>query len=343
MKKTVIIIIALSVAIFFTGVVLVLALFSSTEAGSKIKEIFSKEDTTYSYSYSMAPTATNPVVPQDTESWIDINSIAGDLATATESDTSSTSVTLAPIVIGTDGANNITSIVYVDQNGNIVDPNLIKDSTTTTTEIETQIIDAETETAADDKIAFSEYEISSDGIVTDYLGSSTFVMMPSKIQGVTVKGIGPNCFKGKPIRGIQFPATLSSIDAFAFQDCTELENVIFVDPKADVIIGNSAFKGCTSLKNINLPITSSIGMSAFESCKSLKSLDIKKGTKEIGQYCFAFCDSLTTLIIRDENTVFKNEQTFKEHNPDLIVYCEVGSDVEFKMREFGLDTSPISS
>ncbi len=337
MKKTIIIIVGLGVAILLTAVVLV-----STLLAPKFKEWFGKEENTYDYSYSMVPTATTPVIPQDTESWIDINAIAGDLATATDTDTSSTSVTLAPIVVGTEGGSNITSIVYVDQNGNVIDPNQINNNKTTT-QIENDNAFDDTVPTSDDNSAFSEYVITPAGIITDYLGSSTVVMIPSRIQGITVKGIGKDCFEGKSIKGVQIPETVCVIEAGAFRNCNKLETVVFKDEKVSVNIGNSAFKGCTNLKKINLPVTPEIGLSAFESCTSLKSLDVKAGTKNIGQYCFAYCESLTSLTIRDDKAKFNGITTFQGCNlSKLIVYCELDSDVEFTMKQYNINTSPIT-
>ncbi len=336
MKKTVIIIVGLAVAIVLTALVLVTTLIAP-----KLKDMFGAEDTTYNYSYSMVPTATTPVAPQDTDAWVDINAIAGDLATATDTDTTSTTVTLAPIVIGTEGGSNLTSIVYIDQNGNIVDPNLVNNNKTTNN-IETDNGFDDTVATSEDN-AFAEYEINSAGIITRYFGTSKVVMIPSKIQGVTVKGIGKGCFESMYITGVQIPENVTVIEAGAFKDCKYLETVVFKNEKSSVNIGNSAFKGCTSLKNINLPITPEIGLSAFESCTSLKKLDIKAGTKNIGQYCFAYCESLVSLTIRDDKTTFNGITTFQGcDTKKLIVYCEVDSDVEFTMKGYGLSTSPIT-
>lgn len=336
MKKAVIIIVGLAVAILLTAVVLVTTLLAP-----KIKDWFGSADTTYNYSYSMVPTTTNPVIPQDTDAWIDINSIAGDLATATDTDTSSTSLTLAPVVIGTEGGSNLTSIVYIDQNGNIVDPGLVNNNKTTT-QIEND--DAFDDTVpTDDDNSFEEYEINSAGVITRYFGSSKVVMIPPKIQGVTVKGIGKGCFESSYIKSVQIPATVTVIDAGAFQNSKNLETVVFVGENSSVNIGNSAFKGCTKLKSINLPVTPNIGLSAFEGCTSLKELNIKAGTKSIGQYCFAYCESLTSLKIRDEKTKFNGITTFQGCNLEkLIVYCEVDSDVEFTMKNYGINTSPLT-
>ena len=52
-------------------------------------------------------------------------------------------------------------------------------------------------------------------------------------------------------------------------------------------IGDSAFKGCTSLKSITIPEgVTSIGGSAFEGCTSLKSITIPDSVTHIGNYAF---------------------------------------------------------
>ena len=340
MKKSIIIIIALAVALFFTALVLV-----TTILGPNVDEFlswFKKDEVTYDYSYSAVPTTISPIVPQDTEAWVDINAIAGDLATASDSDTSSESLTLAPIVIGTDGANGLTSIVYIDQFGNIVDPNTVNNNKTTT-RIDNDIAFDDTVATSDDGGSLGEYEINSAGIITNYFGISNIVIIPPKIQGKTVKGIGRDCFESRKITSVQIPETVQIIEAGAFRNCDKLERVVFVNQKASVEIGNSAFKGCKSLKSINLPITPKIGISAFESCSSLTTLDIKKGTKEIGQWCFAYCTSLTSITFRDESTVFSGISTFQDCKKDkLIVYCEVDSNVEQALKGYGLNTSPIA-
>lgn len=337
MKKSIIIVIALAIALFFTALVLV-----TTILGPEFKDMFSNKDTTYNYSYSMVPTTTAPVVPQATESWVDINAIAGDLATASDTETSTDVVTLAPIVIGTEGGNALTTIIYIDQNGNIVDPNTVN-TNKTTTQIDNDIAFDNTVATSEDDNSLGEYEINSAGIITNYFGISKVVIIPSKIQGKTVKGIGKDCFESRQITGVQIPETVQIIEAGAFRNCTKLETVIFANQNASVEIGNSAFKGCTNLKKINLPITPKIGLSAFEGCTSLKSLDIKKGTKEIGQYCFAYCESMTSLTIRDDSTVFGGITTFQGCKTDkLLVYCEVDSSVEQTLKAYGLNTSPIA-
>lgn len=337
MNNTVKIIIAFGIAILLTATVLVVGLLTSKD-----------KDTVQSTAplYTLQPT-TLPATPAVTESWVDLNMIASNLATATDTSASDVSSTVPPIGITQVIPNyNITSIVYVDQFGNIIDPNQLTQNNQNTqnnqpTYDNTDAFDVPVSTTEGDG-EMTEFAINSDGVITAYYGNKSVVMLPSQIQGKQVIGIGNNCFKGSKITSIQIPGTVRSIGNSAFQDCVNLKNVIFASSTVNVDIGISAFKGCTSLENINLPVTSSIGTSAFESCSSLKKLTIRKGCKSIGQYCFAYCTELTKLTIEDEKTTFYGITTFQDRNPNLIVYCVSDSDTEFTLKNYGLNTAPIT-
>lgn len=338
MNKTVKIIVAFGAAILLMATILVVGIYNEKKGD--------KEQTSDTM-YTLQPT-TLANTPAGTDSWVDLNMIASNLATATDTSATDVSTTL-PVGVSqvlVPNYNNMTSIVYVDQNGNIIDPNKFTQNTQQTPNSQqsydnTYVFDTPPSTTESDG-EMSEYEINSNGIVTGYYGNSTVVVMPSKIQGKTVVGIGDNCFKGSKITSIQIPETVRSIGNCAFQDCKNLTNVIFKDQKSDVTIGIAAFKHCEKLKNVNLPVTSSIGTSAFEGCTSLETLDIKKGCKSVGQYCFAYCTSLTKLTVRDEKTEFNGITTFQDHNDKLIVYCVSDSDTEFTLKGLGLNTAPIT-
>lgn len=338
MNKTVKIIIAFGVAILLAASVLVVSLVQKKNDG--------KTGASQTGYYTLQPTTVSNV-PSGTDSWVDLNLIASNLATATDSTATDVSSTqpqgITQIVVPN---YNSTSIVYVDQNGNIIDPDKLQQNTqkpanTQSSYDNTDAFDNPVTTTESDG-EMSEFEINSNGIITGYYGSSSVVILPSTIQGKTVLGIGDNCFKGSKITSIQIPSTVKSIGNCAFQECKSLTNVIFASQKTDVTIGTAAFKHCEKLKNINLPVTSSIGTSAFEGCSSLQSLDIKKGCKSIGQYCFAYCTSLTKLTVRDEETKFNGVTTFQDHNDNLIVYCVSDSSTEFTLKGLGLNTAPIT-
>ena len=65
-------------------------------------------------------------------------------------------------------------------------------------------------------------------------------------------------------------------------------------------IGAHAFKGCSSLIDIEIPegITK-IGWYAFEECSSLASIEISEGVTEIGNYAFSGCNSLKAILLRE--------------------------------------------
>ena len=78
-------------------------------------------------------------------------------------------------------------------------------------------------------------------------------------------------FAGSEIQEVAFPETISSIDMYAFEDCTKLEQVIL--PHKLETIEYDLFKNCTSLKTVRIPDNVKyIRNSAFENCESLKSI-----------------------------------------------------------------------
>ena len=68
-------------------------------------------------------------------------------------------------------------------------------------------------------------------------------------------------------------------------------------PTKLVKIGRRAFKGCSSLSQIILPVsTGVIGFDAFADCRSLSRIAIPKDLREIEDYdAFGGCDSLSEI------------------------------------------------
>ena len=95
-----------------------------------------------------------------------------------------------------------------------------------------------------------DYEIKEDGVeITKYNGNGGDVVIPSKIDGKKVIGIGYR----------------------AFLDCSSLTSVMIPDSVSS--IGISAFYGCSSLTSVSIPDSvTSIKDSAFENCSSLTSV-----------------------------------------------------------------------
>lgn len=63
------------------------------------------------------------------------------------------------------------------------------------------------------------------GTITKYNGTDTVVVIPSKINGVTVTTIGTDAFLGLNITSVTIPASVTEIGSNAFAGCTNLTSV----------------------------------------------------------------------------------------------------------------------
>ena len=108
-----------------------------------------------------------------------------------------------------------------------------------------------------------------------------------------VTSIGSNTFERcTSLAGITMPS-VTSIEESAFKGCSALKDI---DMPNIVSIGNYAFKGCTSLAGIAMPSVTSIGNSAFNGCSALKDIDMPN-IVSIGNNTFKDCTSLESIIL----------------------------------------------
>ena len=90
----------------------------------------------------------------------------------------------------------------------------------------------------------------------------------------------------------------------AFCGCESLKNVHIGD---GVTVIGSAFAGCKSLTNVCIPNSVTIiGYSAFEGCASLTDVRIPDSVTAIGDLAFAVCNSLRAVRIPDSVTKIGN-------------------------------------
>jgi hypothetical protein len=93
----------------------------------------------------------------------------------------------------------------------------------------------------------------------------------------------------------QFDGVLS-IDGKAFRGCTSLTEINLSNSLTS--IGGSAFYGCTNLTEINLPNSlTSIGGLAFQGCTSLTEINLPNSLTSIGGSAFQGCTNLTNFTI----------------------------------------------
>ena len=172
--------------------------------------------------------------------------------------------------------------------------------------------------------ASSDYTITDDGVITQYNGNDTVIIIPNQVMknGVAkqVTAVSNTAFsRNTTITSITMPTTVDYVDIGGFKGCTSLRvinlpnNINYISDEAfsgctsletiawsDGIyhIGAYAFDGCTSLKGVALPSSVySISRYAFNGCTSLSTITWPNGLGEIDEYAFAGCTSLTGLSL----------------------------------------------
>lgn len=150
------------------------------------------------------------------------------------------------------------------------------------------------------------YEVLSDNTVkvNRYTGvgdASGNVVVPATMGGRTVTVIGgkTGCsYEGAfrqndKILSVVVPATVTTIEERAFQDCTSLRQVTGLNSVTSV--GYGAFENCNELTSLSVGIGGVVGDAAFKNCKSLTAVDVGASTTTIGSEAFAECTALTAV------------------------------------------------
>ena len=207
------------------------------------------------------------------------------------------------------------------------------------------------------------------GTITKYAESDTVVVIPSKINGVTVETIGHAAFERSAVTSVTIPDSVTAILDGAFANCFQLTNISI--PNSVTSIGFSAFEHCTSLKSITLPsslrsisealffccsqLTTihipdsvlSIQDYAFENCTRLETIQIPVSVTSIGVYAFNGCPSLMTVTYSGSKTLWdsmtgnlniplvcnKLQATFNPNNGDPTVTKFIDNDKNSKFTE----------
>ncbi len=262
----------------------------------------------YSGVYTLQPTTTQSQ-PTVTDSWIDLNLIASDLATSTDTSNASTTgvITTAVPVQGylfdmygnlVDAYGNI--IIPANQIGNNQGGNNQGSNNQGSNNNQVPETKVDTTTALDTPVdsgnELGEFELDEKGVLVDYLGDKQDVIIPQQVNGIYVTGIGPSCFEGTNIKSVYIPDTVVAFGIFAFIYCSSLTDVVFVCDSTKVVIGSSAFENCVSLRKVNLPAVE-LGNSAFGNCTALETATLSEGAKSLGSYCFSNCTSLKYIIV----------------------------------------------
>lgn len=170
------------------------------------------------------------------------------------------------------------------------------------------------------------------GTITKYNGTDTVVVIPSKINGVTVTTIGTDAFLGLNITSVTIPANVTEIGANAFAGCTNLTSVTYGGDWSKLTIqsGNPAVEDAVNAQLFDFefipnntavivkkyngtaadvtipshykgkPVTM-IDHAAFHD-SAVTSVTIPDSVTSIPDDAFAFCSQLTNISIPNSVT-----------------------------------------
>ncbi len=171
-----------------------------------------------------------------------------------------------------------------------------KTETTTSKETTTKkvITTAEPTTNAADVFSVSG------GVLSEYTGNESDVLIPSKVGSSNITAIGTGAFmENDDITSVSIPPTVTRI-------------------------GMEAFSDCTNLRSVSLPSSlESIGVAAFYGCSSLTSVTIPDGTKTISDEAFSYCENLSSVTIPDSVTSISEDAFYGSEN--VTIMCSEGS------------------
>lgn len=133
-------------------------------------------------------------------------------------------------------------------------------------------------------------------LITGYTGYSEDIIIPTDIEGISVKVIADNAFYEKNnIQSVKLPNSVEKIGSCAFQGCTSLQNVVLSDSLEEV--GRQAFYKCESLRSIYLPNSvKRIEAMAFLETPNLSEVKFPDSSIEIERDAFKDC-GITELIV----------------------------------------------
>ncbi len=158
------------------------------------------------------------------------------------------------------------------------------------------------------KNANYRYTISGNKVeIKKYIGKSTSVSIPSKIENKRVTTIGRKAFYGNnKLKSVKIPSTVDTILGMSFDSCVKLEKVVI--PNSVKKLGNAVFFSCTRLKSVTLSKNlESIGKACFYNCSKLKSITLPNTLRNVGAYVFGNCTSLNSVVINNGPTYISRE------------------------------------
>ena len=131
-------------------------------------------------------------------------------------------------------------------------------------------------------------------------------------EGINLLTLGYRAFyNAENLTRISVPASVVSIDYYAFAECENLVEVEFAEDNKLTGIYEGAFLNCTSLKNIVIPDSIvEISDYAFYGCRSLTDLPVSETSELKGIYDYAFAYTGLRALVVPETVIDIGEYAF---------------------------------
>lgn len=162
-------------------------------------------------------------------------------------------------------------------------------------------------------------------------------------EGKNIMSIGEEAFKDNTkITKVIIPKTVTQIGKRAFEGCTNLRGVYFVDDKkvdysdpafvsesALTLIDRNAFEGCTALEKLDLSNVKviTVAREAFKDCENLKEVVKSRAIGTAHDRAFLGCKSLVSIDITGLHTAGANVFSGCEQLSEVITgrYSAIGA------------------
>lgn len=211
-----------------------------------------------------------------------------------------------------------------------------------------------------------------------YKGNDTDLLIPSAIDGYTVKEIGSSVFEAKELTSVIIPDTVSSIGRYAFYKCNQLKCVTM---PCSAEIMSKAFYGCGNIEKVVLTVGTgqmtnyssdpflsekdnsfmqtpwyrskvkaevvlyngikNIGNYAFYKCNNVQSVTIPKTVSSLGIKAFYLNESLQNISVSPDNQNYcdVNGVLYSKDKSTLIVYPAGKSEISYDIVDKATDIS----
>ena len=175
--------------------------------------------------------------------------------------------------------------------------------------------------------------------ITGYTGSDRYLVIPEKINGVTVSAIADEAFYGcSSVKELTIPDTVTAVGAKAFYGCEGLESVSFGSGLTS--LGRYVFGNCGSLNAVDMSGLNALkdiseGLFIYDS--NLYQVNLPAGITTIGAYAFAGCTYMQEISVPSSVTAIGEnafsgcfELTIKGYSKTAIEKYAIDNELKFE-------------